>query len=523
MAQENIYGNWSPDLVKRFKSWQFRTILVSMIGYAIYYFVRKNFSIAMPGLTAQYGISNTSFGIIIGIGSLVYGFSRFINGFVVDRFSSRAVMAIGLLLCAAANFCFGFGYNISASITGIQPDPVTGATPPDLINMLILVMGITIIINQYFQGIGYPPCARLLPSWIHPSELATKMSIWNTSHSIGAGAAVIACGFIMGNLGQDMSANPGIIDTIAKNLGLDPTNADNLKTIMGYAQHWDAWKWCFWIPACLAIFGAGLLYFGLRDDPRSVGLPELPGTKTGKSDTKDGKAPSRAKFLKVMVWTNRWIWTLCIANVFVYVMRMGILDWGPKFLTESRNYSIETAAMAVAAFEVMAIIGTIAAGWSTDHLFKGKAHRMCLVCMTGAVIFMSIFIFIPGLPRLVSVAMLAMSGFFIYGPQALIGIASANHATKEASATANGLAGVFGYVGSFLSAIGIGIISDHYGWNVTFAIIIGVGVLGAITFLTMWAAPRDGYERSNKFYSSIAKQEEQAALSQSDMLDDTDV
>ena len=85
---------------KRFLNWQFRTILVSMIGYAIYYFVRKNFSLAMPGLTAQYGISNTDFGIVIGIGSLVYGFSRFINGFVVDRCSARAVMAIGLLLCA---------------------------------------------------------------------------------------------------------------------------------------------------------------------------------------------------------------------------------------------------------------------------------------------------------------------------------------------------------------------------------------------------------------------------------------
>lgn len=115
---------------------------------------------------------------------------------------------------------------------------------------------------------------------------------------------------------------------------------------------------------------------------------------------------------------------------------------------------------------------------------------------------MSIFIFFPGLPMIVSIIVLAMAGFFIYGPQALIGIASANHATKEASATANGLAGIFGYVGSFLSAIGIGIVADKLGWNMVFFLIIGVGVLGAITFISMWAAPRDGYERSNKFYAS---------------------
>ena len=503
MEKENIYGNWSPEVIKQFKKWQLRTILVTMVGYAIYYFVRKNFSLAMPGLTAQYGISNTDFGIVIGIGSLVYGFSRFVNGFVVDRHSARAVMAIGLVLCALSNFAFGFGYNISAWLVGA--DPMATQATPDLINMLVLVMALTIVLNQAFQGVGYPPCARLLPCWIHPSELATKMSVWNTSHSIGAAAAVVACGYIMGSMGQDLSHNPDVINTIAANLKLDPATADGMKQILQYARHWDAWKWCFWLPAGLAILGAVWLFVGLRDDPRSVGLPELPDTKTGKSDTEKDTRATRSAFLRVMVWTNRWIWTLCIANVFVYVMRMGILDWGPKFLTEARGMSIEDAAWAVAAFEIFAIIGTLAAGWATDHIFRGKAHRMCLVCMVGASLFMSLFIFLPGLPMVVSIFVLAMAGFFIYGPQALIGIASANQATKEASATANGLAGIFGYVGSFLSAIGVGIVADHWGWNVVFYLIIGIGVLGAITFITMWAAPRDGYARSQNFYANLKK------------------
>ena len=136
--------------------------------------------------------------------------------------------------------------------------------------------------------------------------------------------------------------------------------------------------------------------------------------------------------------------------------------------------SIEDAAWSVGVFEIFAIIGTIGAGWATDHIFKGKAHRMCLVCMVCAVIFMSIFIFMPGLPVIVSIIILAMAGFFIYGPQALIGIASA-----------------------------IGIVADHWGWDVVFYIIIGVGCLGAVTFLTMWLAPRDGYDRSNKFYAAL--------------------
>ena len=285
----------------------------------------------MPGLTAQYGISNTSFGIVIGVGSLIYGLSRFINGFVVDRFSARVIMAVGLLLCAASNFAFGFGVNISSWLTGVDAGP-------DLINMLVLVMAVTIVLNQLFQGVGYPPCARLLPSWIHPSELATKMSIWNTSHSIGAALAVVVCGYIMGTMGQDLSSDESVIRTVAANLGLNPADSSNMEAILGYARHWDAWRWCFWLPACLAVAGAAWLYVGLRDDPRSVGLPELPGTKTGSKVDSGAKDPARGRFLKVMVWTNRWIWTLCIANVFVYVMRMGILDWGAEVSYRSSQY-----------------------------------------------------------------------------------------------------------------------------------------------------------------------------------------
>ena len=39
-----------------------------------------------------------------------------------------------------------------------------------------------------------------------------------------------------------------------------------------------------------------------------------------------------------------------------------------------------------------------------------------------------------------------------------------------------------------------------------FYIIIGVGILGALTFISMWSAPRDGYDRSNRFYQQEEKQ-----------------
>lgn len=475
---------------KRFLSWQMRTILVTMIGYAIFYFVRKNFSLAMPGLTAEYGISNKSFGWIIFAGSLVYGFSRFINGYLVDRIKGRVVMALGLLLCAFANFAFGFGTDFSYWLTGVE-------NGPKMVETLILVMGVVIILNQYFQGMGYPPCARILPHWIHPSELATKMSIWNCSHSIGAALAVVVCGYLMGSLGVNISDNAEVVRRITENL-TNNNVADAAEQALLYASHIGAWKWCFWVPACLAVAGAVLIFAGLRDEPKDVNLPDLPDTGLGSYEgKKDAKA--RKKFELEMVWKNRWVWTFCVANLFVYVVRMGVLDWGPKFLTESRGLDIKEAGWTVAAFEIAGILGTLFAGWATDRLFKGKGHRMCVVCMLGAALFMTIFRFLPDTAGLTwTAAVLVGAGFFIYGPQALIGIELGNQATKEASARANGIAGILGYLGSGISGLLVGYVADSCGWTRVFETIIVVAVIGMFVLVSMWKAPRDGYERASK-------------------------
>jgi OPA family glycerol-3-phosphate transporter-like MFS transporter/OPA family sugar phosphate sensor protein UhpC-like MFS transporter len=489
MAKSDVYSSLGGQR-KRFLSWQMKTILVTMVGYAIFYFVRKNFSIAMPGMTAEYGITNKSFGWIIFAGSLVYGFSRFINGYVVDRIKGRIVMALGLLLCAVSNFAFGFGANLSSWITGSE-------NTPDMVNCLILFMGITIIVNQYFQGMGYPPCARILPHWIHPSELATKMSIWNCSHSIGAALAVVVCGYIMGTLGTNLSANADVVQRIAENL-TNNNVSDATNQALIYAQHIGAWKFCFWIPACIAVAGAIIIFIGLRDEPKEAGLPDLPDTGLGSyKATSDPKA--RKKFEMVMVWKNRWVWTFCIANLFVYIVRMGILDWGPKFLTESRGLSIKDAGWTVAAFEIAGVVGTLFAGWATDHFFKGKGHRMCVVCMLGAALFMTIFRFLPSSAGLTVTALVLIgAGFFIYGPQALIGIELGNQATKEASARANGIAGILGYLGSGLSGLLVGYVADWFGWTAVFETIIVVAIIGMFILISMWKAPRDGYERASK-------------------------
>ena len=557
---------------KRFKIWQWRTIIVTMIGYAFFYFVRKNFSFAMPGLAAEYGISNTSFGIVMTIVGLVYGFSRYFNGILADRMNARYHMSLGLALCALASLAFGF----IPHLLGIE----IGDAP----HTLIVAFAVLLVLNNIFQGSGFPPCARLLSHWIPPQELATKQSIWNTSHSIGASILAILCGFIMANMGTDLSNSQQDVDKItsnyvttlfkddvkksneaigkvvkvcepkaleeggyivdvvckmkegkqdstftylfskdnflavkeavdkaskngvkvssseiAKQCNIDKAQAKATQAIVTRTEHTGAWQWAFWIPGLIALLGALALFALLRDTPKSVELPELESSKTS-LDAEDTPAARRA-YVQKMVYKNPIVWALSLANFFVYVVRFSVLDWGPKFLTEACNMTFEQAAAAVGAFEIMAIVGTLVAGWVTDRFFAGRAHRTCMWCMVGAGISMGAFYMFylhPGLvPGWALIGVLAMAGFFIYGPQALVGIAVTNQATKKAAGTANGLVGIFGYLSTAVSGVGIGWLADNYGWNYVFISVIAMAIVGTLIFLAIWGAKRDGYDKAN--------------------------
>ena len=79
-----------------------------------------------------------------------------------------------------------------------------------------------------------------------------------------------------------------------------------------------------------------------------------------------------------------------------------------------------------------------------------------------------------------------MAGFCIYGPQALIGIAAAQQATKKAAATANGFTGLFGYASTIVSGAGLGYLAQHYGWNHAYIAMIAMALVGMAVFLLMW-------------------------------------
>ena len=438
----------TPKTKHSFQYWQWRVILSTMVGYSVYYFVRMNFSFAMPALGDEYGISNTSFGIILTLVGLIYGVSKFVNGVLSDRTNARWHLSFGLAVCVLLNVAFGWSDKLSAMITG-------HADGPDFVNGMVAVMAVLLVLNNIFQGCGFAPCNHLLAHWIHPKELATKTAIWNTSHSVGAAIVSVICGYIIANTGD--------------------------------------WRYCFWLPAAIAAAGVVFVIITLRDTPKSVGLPELENTKT-ELDDNDSPEAFRA-FLRKKVFRNPIIWVLAVTDLFVYVVRFAVLDWGPTFLQDRANpLSPELAGWTLAIFEIAGCAGMLCAGWVSDKFFDGKSHRMCVVEMFLVAICMAILQFIPAdTNSVVVLILLALSGFFIYGPQALLGVVATKQATKKAASSAVGLIGFMSYLSVIITGAGLGWFSDTFGWDYLFILMAGFALVGGIIVTSLWNIKDDGY------------------------------
>jgi glycerol-3-phosphate transporter len=409
--------------------WRRRILYASLVGYVAFYLVRKNLPVAMPVMEKSLGVSKEQLGLFLTLHGLLYGVSKFANGFLGDRTNPRWFMALGLVCSAVMNFCAG-------------------------LSSAVVTFGVFWMLNGWFQGIGFPPCARSLTQWFTPAERGTKFAIWNTSHSIGAILALVLCG-----------------------------------ALVKYN-----WRLCLFVPAGIAMVGTVFVIDRLRDSPPSLGLPPIESYSPSSASTDDQTKAAEADSVEfrhlVMhrVFLNPMVWFVSCANFFVYTVRYAILDWGPTILLETKGLELKKAAWTVAVYELAGVAGMLLSGWMTDKVFRGRAGRACAFSMALCGVSVWLFWWIPSQSPLVYVALLSTVGFFIYGPQCLVGVIAANLASRRAAATAIGLTGLLGYLSTVLSGWGLGRIAKYYGWNPVFLVLMASAAAATVLFLLCWNA-----------------------------------
>jgi OPA family glycerol-3-phosphate transporter-like MFS transporter len=423
-----------------YKKLRFQVFLGIFIGYASYYLVRKNFSLIMPDLLEQ-GYTKSELGWVLSAISIAYGLSKFLMGNVSDRSNSRVFLTLGLILSATTMMLMGFIPLFTSSV---------------------LIMFVVLFINGWFQGMGWPSCGRTMVHWYSINERGTKMSIWNVAHNVGG----------------------GLIGPLA---------------ILGLAIFND-WHSALYFPAMVALAVAILVYFLMRDTPRSCGLPPIEKWRNDYPDNYDAKTyqnelSGKDIFFKY-VFKNKFLWYIAFANAFVYLIRYGVLDWAPTYLKEVRHLDLSESGWAYFLYEYAGIPGTLLAGWISDKVFGGRRAPASILYMLFVTL--ALFFYWQSKSLLIINISLISVGFLIYGPVMLIGVHALDLVPKKAAGTAAGLTGLFGYMGGALFAnIAMGYIVQKFSWNAGFEVLIGASVISILLLILSWRSKnRSHHEQS---------------------------
>lgn len=388
------------------------------VGYAAYYLVRKNLSLAAPDILREHPEhTKADLGLAMTALSLAYGLSKFLMGSVSDRSNPRWFLPLGLLLSCAVMFVSGFAKAIYASLA---------------------VMVALQALNGWVQGMGWPPCGKTMVHWWSTRERGRVVSLWNVAHNVGGAlvATFAAWGFLL----------------------------------------FGDWGAKFYFNAFVASGVALVAWALVRDTPQSCGLPPVEEYRSDYppdySESHERTFSFREIFLE-HVLTNRLLWAIAVANAFAYFVRYGVVDWIPTYLQTAKGHSFKESSLAWSLYEWAAVPGTILCGWMSDRVFQGRRAPATILFMALTLAAVVAYGLNRNGPLWIDNTCLFIIGFLIYGPIMLIGLHALDLVPKKAAGTAAGFTGFFGYVfGSSLAGWGVGRIADHWGWGGVFAALV---------------------------------------------------
>ncbi|WP_217541385.1 hexose-6-phosphate:phosphate antiporter [Vibrio metschnikovii] len=398
-----------------------QSYLVVFIGYMAMYLVRKNFNIAQNDLISTYGLSMTKLGLI-GLGfSITYGIGKTVVSYYADGKNTKQFLPFMLILSGIA--MLGFSFSMGGG------------------SVSLFLMIAFYSLSGLFQSTGGPSSYSTITKWTPRNKRGSYLGLWNMSHNVGgAGAAGVAL------FGANYLFDGHVIGM-------------------------------FVFPSLLAIV---IGFIGLRygsDSPEAYGLgkvEELFNEVISEEDTaaEENQMTQRQIFVEYIL-KNKVIWLLCFANIFLYVVRIGIDQWSTVYAFQELGLSKEVAISGFTMFEVGALVGTLMWGYLSD-LANGR--RALVACVSLALIIMTLEFYQHATSELMYLSSLFALGFLVFGPQLLIGVAAVGFVPKKAISVADGVKGTFAYlIGDSFAKLGLGMIADGTpifgltGWKGTFA------------------------------------------------------
>lgn len=304
--------------------------------------------------------------------------------------------------------------------------------------------------NGYFQAMGWTPTMKIASRWFPPSRRGRAIGLIGTGYQL-AGALTFV--------------------------------------IAGWSAEYLGWRGALYVPAALLALMGLVTLFALEEAP--------PGEEAGPAApvrADDGAGEGWRHTLAVTL-ANPRLWLVALSLAAVDACRYGFTDWGLSHIMEMQGGGLGKNALKYAILPLGGMPGAFLAGWLSDRLGGRRVPVLVGLCVLLALSSWAYGAAVTDAPAL-SIALLAVIGFCIYGPQVLlVGSAAMDLARAGRSAAAVGFVNLFGYLGAFTGDQMTGYLADRYGWHAAIHFWAGCALAAALVITPLWrysAARTDG-------------------------------
>ncbi|KAH9601667.1 Major facilitator superfamily [Trypanosoma melophagium] len=342
--------------------------VVLWITYATYTMGRRPFSVARADIQRDTGLTAAQTSIVDTVFTVTYTVGQLGYGYIKKDLGNKEILLYGILLSSLSSMLLAFSSSL-------------------------LFFCLAWALNGFAQAAGWATCLSILNYWIFPQERGRVMGWWSTNMAVGGVVGNVLPAFLIGQ---------------------------------GFS-----WRLAVSLEAMVLIVVGGIIFFSLIQHPNMVRLPSVQQLEEEIVTAeflqeieylrlnKDGEIRSPMRSLvstdsipvqrikngssneRISIDNNAYASSLtfcqitlipgvggiCLSYFLHKLVRYGFMFWLPYFAVEELKYSTESAGYVASFFDIGGVIGTIASGFCSDWLFRGKGRtRVILLFTLGMII-----------------------------------------------------------------------------------------------------------------------------------------
>jgi ACS family glucarate transporter-like MFS transporter len=293
-------------------------LFLSTVAYAD----RSILSISGSGIKDEFGLTTVQLGFVLSAFSWAYVVGQIPGGLILDRFGTKAVYGVTLVIWSIATFLLGFVGKFASGAAGVVA----------MLFALRFILG-------FIEAPSFPANARIAVMWFPKLERGRVTSLFASASYFAVGIFSPLGGWLVSRFG---------------------------------------WPWPFFVLGAIGLLAA-IVWVLYMHEPRhhpKVNQAEIDHIVAGGALIDiDEKEELRTKphvsgaVIRTLL-TNRMLWCAYLGQYATIALSYFFITWFPIYLVQGRHMDIMSAGFATVAPSLFGFAGGISGGWISDALIQ---------------------------------------------------------------------------------------------------------------------------------------------------------